>query len=70
MFEWHQTNEAGVRPVVIVVSPPCRDHAAGKVQRWERVLVQAILAHPSVEALNETVLHELSWRDIPSKLER
>ncbi len=50
--------------VVIVVGAPCRDHAAGMAQRRYQVLVEAFLAHPSVEALDQAVLHGLSRRDV------
>lgn len=50
--------------LVIVVSAPCRDHAAGKAQRREQVLVEALLAHPSIEAFHQAVLHGLSWCDV------
>jgi len=50
--------------VVIVVVAPCRDHAAGMAQRREQVFVEALLAHPPVEALHQAVLHWLAWRDV------
>jgi hypothetical protein len=33
-------------------------------QRREQVFIEALLAHPSVEAFDETVLHGLSRRDV------
>ena len=53
-----------MRPVVIVVGAPCRNHAAGMAQRREQVFVEALLAHPPVEALHQAVLHWLAWRDV------
>ena len=50
--------------VIVVDAPPCRDHAAGMAQRWEQVLVEALLAHPSIEALHQAVLHRLSWCEV------
>ena len=50
--------------VVIVVGAPCRNHAAGMAQRREQVFVETLLAHPTVEALHQTVLHGLAWRDV------
>lgn len=53
-----------MRPVVIVVGAPCRNHATGMAQRREQVFVEAFLAHPSVEAFDQTVLHWFSRRDV------
>ena len=53
-----------MRPVVIVVVAPCRNHAAGMAQRREQVFVQAFFSHPSVEAFHQTVLHGLAGRDV------
>ncbi len=50
--------------VVIVVGAPCGDHAAGMAQRREQVFVEALLAHPAVEAFDEAVLHGLARRDV------
>ena len=40
--------------LVIVVGAPCRNRAAGMAQRQERVFVEALLAHSSIEAFDET----------------
>lgn len=40
---------------MIVVSAPCRDYAAGMAQKREQVLVEALLAHPTVEAFDQAV---------------
>ena len=53
-----------MRPVVIVVGAPCRNHAAGMAQRREQVFVQTLLAHSSIEAFHQTVLHGLAWSDV------
>lgn len=53
-----------MRPGVIVVGAPCRNHAAGLAQRREQVFVEAFLAHPSVEVFDQTVLHRLAWGDV------
>ena len=53
-----------MRPVVIVVCAPCRNHAAGMAQRREQVFVETFLAHPTVEAFHQAVLHGLAWRDV------
>ena len=36
----------------------------GMVQRREQVFVQAFLAHPSIEAFHQAVLHWLAGRDV------
>jgi len=53
-----------VLAVVIVVGALCRNHASGMAQRREEVFVQALLAHPPVKALDQTVLHGLARRDV------
>ncbi len=50
--------------LVIVVGAPCRNHAAGMAQRREQVFVQALFAHPSVEAFHQTVLHGFARCDV------
>jgi len=58
-----------MRAVLVVVVAPCRNHAAGMAQRREQVLIEALLAHPAVEALDQAILHGLARRDIvPSDL--
>ncbi len=37
-----------MRAMLGVVVAPCRNHAAGMVQRPEQVLIEALLAHPVV----------------------
>lgn len=46
--------------VVVVVVPPGLDQLAGMA----RVREQALVAQSLVEALDEAVLHWLSWRDV------
>lgn len=60
--QWHTAN-APVGPNLVVVEPPYRDLFARLVQRLEPVLVQALVAEPTVEVLNVAVLHRLSWLD-------
>ena len=50
--------------VMIVVGAPCRDHAAGMAQRREQVFVEALLAHPSIEAFDQAILHWFARRDV------
>ena len=53
-----------MRAVVIVVGAPCRNHAAGMAQRREQMFVEALFAHPPVEAFHEAVRHGLARRDV------
>ena len=53
-----------VRPSGVVVHDPAGDHHPGVVHREEQVLVVARVAHPSLEALGEGVLHRLAWSDL------
>lgn len=59
-----QSPERSVRSVLVVVAPPCFDDGAcfGKVA--EEVFVQAFVAKPAVEGLDEGVLHRLARRNV------
>lgn len=46
--------------VVIVIAPPCVDDKFGVAQPLEEVFVEALVTQPSVEALNEAILHRLT----------
>jgi hypothetical protein len=48
----------------IVVRPPCLDDPSCCSQRWEQVLVQALVAQATIKALNEAVLLRLPRRDV------
>ena len=50
-------------PPVLVIPSPLLDHAAGFVQAAAPLLVQALVAEPPVEALDEHVLHRATRRD-------
>ena len=50
--------------VVIEVGAPCGDESTGMTQAVEQVLVQTFIAHPTVEAFHEAVLHWFSWGDV------
>ena len=52
-----------MRPHLVVIEPPCGDFCTGLVQRLEPVLVQALVAEPTVEALDVAVLHGSRWLD-------
>jgi hypothetical protein len=53
-----------VRPDVIVAQPPAFDDGAGFGQGGEDLLVQALTARATVEALDEAVLLWLAGRDV------
>ena len=53
-----------MRAVVIVVVAPCGNQMAGMAQGREQVLVEAFVPEPSVEALDEAVLHRFTRRDV------
>ena len=53
-----------MRPDGVVVDPPVRQGLAGMGERGEQGLVQALVAQPAVEALDEGVLLRLAWRDV------
>jgi hypothetical protein len=57
-------SHARVRPEVIVVVQPFRQGLASMAEAGEQRLVQAIITHSSVEALDEAVLLRLAWRDV------
>jgi hypothetical protein len=44
----------------VAVLGPAGDHRAGVIHREEQMLVEALVAHPSLEALGEGVLSRLS----------
>ena len=52
-----------VRPDIVVV-PPAGDAAAGVAEALEDLLVQKLVAQPTVEALHEAVLLRLARRDV------
>lgn len=53
-----------MRSVGVVVGPPFFDQPAGLRQIGEQVLVEALVAQPTVERLNEAVLHRLARCDV------
>ena len=53
-----------VRPDEIVVEPPALDDGAGLGEAGEDLLVQALVAEPAVEALDEAVLLRLARGDV------
>ncbi len=59
-----------VRPRGVEILHPCGDGAAGvaeaeaEAEAEEQALVQKLVTHPAVEALELAVLHRLSRRDV------
>jgi hypothetical protein len=53
---WCEPVEARVRPVGVVVDPPFLDDLAGLAEVGEQVLIEALVAQPTVEAFDKTIL--------------
>jgi hypothetical protein len=53
-----------VWPVVIVVISPFFDDIAGMIVAGKQVFIQTLIAQPTVEAFNKTVLHWFARRNI------
>src|SRR3546814_7573958 len=53
-----------VWPRLVVIFGPGRDHCAGMIEVEEQRLVQKLITHPAIEALDIAVLHRLAGRDI------
>ncbi len=58
-----QIAQRRVRPPLVVVVGPDRDLCPGMIEAKEQALVEKFVAHATVEALAEAVLHRLSRRD-------
>lgn len=56
--------EAGVRPIVVVAGSRLFDDATSGWQAAGEMLVEALIAEPSVEAFDEAILHWLAGRDV------
>src|SRR6185312_12344642 len=63
-LSWCEPVEARVRSVGVVVDPPCFDDLPCFVEIAEQVLVEALVAQPAVEALDEAILHRLAWCNV------
>ncbi len=48
----------------VEVLPPFGDGAAGVIEAEEQSLVQKLIAHPAVEALDVAILHRLARCDV------
>jgi hypothetical protein len=53
-----------MRPLAVVVAPPCFDDAARLAEAGEQVLVETLVTQPPDEALDEAVLLRLARRDV------
>lgn len=53
-----------MRPDRVVVDAPGLDDPPSLGECREDVLVEAFVAHPAIEALDDAVLHGLSGRDV------
>ena len=60
--------ERGVWPRGIEILSPFGDGAARMIDAEEQALVQKLVPHPSVEALDITVLHRLAGRDVGKRV--
>lgn len=56
--------ESRVGPCGVVVGDPSRDQVAGMGKVAERRLVQEVVPHPVVEALDKAVLHQLAGLNV------
>ena len=61
---WGESIQTRVWAFGVVVDPPCFGDLPSRRQAAEQVLVQALVAEPSVEALHEPVLLRFAWRDV------
>jgi hypothetical protein len=49
---------------IVVVGPPAAKRGAGLGEGREQRLVQELIPQPTIEALDECVLHRFAWRDV------
>jgi len=59
-----QPAKAAVRTHGVVVRPPYLDDPSRRSQRWEQVLVQALVAQATIERFYKAVLLRLAQRDV------
>ena len=53
-----------MRPCGVVVLDPRGDHLAGLIEREEQCLIQQLVPHLAIEALDVAVLHGLARHDV------
>ena len=61
---WCLVAKRGMRPLGVVVGDPATDELAGLVEIEKDCLVEELVAHPAVKALDEAVLHRFAGRDV------
>ena len=59
-----QPAKTAMRTHIVVVRPPCLDDPSRCSQRWEQVLVQALVAQATVKRFHKAVLLGLARRDV------
>src|SRR5208337_3779681 len=63
-LRWCKPVEARVRSVGVVVGPPFFDDLTRLFEIGEQVLVKALVAQASVEALDKAILHRFARCDV------
>ena len=63
-LRWCEAVKARVWSLGVVVDPPCFDDFAGFGQASKQMLVEAFIAQPAVEGLDETILGGLTRCDV------
>ena len=61
---WRSVVERAVWTFAVVLLPPACQGASYIVQRAEPACVEALVAQPSMEALDVSVLHRPAWLDV------
>ncbi len=60
-FERRLVAQSTMRTNAIVIIPPSFCHGLCFIERQEPVLVQTLVAKPTIERLNERIIRWLSW---------
>ena len=60
-FERRLVAQSTMRTNAIVIIPPSFCHALCFIERQKPVLVQTLVAKPTIERLNERIIRWLSW---------
>lgn len=63
-LRWCKSVQARVRSECVVVGPPFFDDPASLRQAGEEALIEALVAQPAIEALDEAVLRRLAGRNV------
>ena len=62
--QWSKSSECGVGPCRVIIDPPGFDDTPSVTETVEEMLIQALVAQPAIEALDEGILCRLSRRDV------